>query len=293
MKAAVGEFAADLTPLLAIIGGLLIAAAWFQVSVGLSPLATVRGRLAAINSGDSRRLGSNFPSEVRPMAQEIDQLLDARDQELARAKTRAADLAHGLRTPLQVIHAEIERLRAAGQVAFATNLQTATETMRRNVERELARVRRADPLKETSANISSAIDQVLRVIQRTPDGLRLDWLVDVPKDMAARIDRDDLSEAVGNLLENAARHARHAVSINCGAEGEYVAFSVTDDGAGIPEDRRAEALARGARLDERGPGSGLGLAIVTDIVESWGGTLTLAGADPGLRATIRLPGSHA
>jgi signal transduction histidine kinase len=161
--------------------------------------------------------------------------------------------------------------------------------MQRNVERELARVRRADPLKETSANISSAIDQVLRVIQRTPDGLRLDWLVEVPKDAAARIDRDDLSEAVGNLLENAARHARHAVSINCGPDGKYVAFSVTDDGAGIPEDRRAEALARGGRLDERGQGSGLGLAIVTDIVESWGGTLTLAGADPGLRATIRLP----
>jgi signal transduction histidine kinase len=289
VSAAVGEFAADLLPLLAIIGGLLIAAAWFQVSVGLSPLATVRSRLAAINSGDSRRLGSDFPSEVRPMAQEIDQLLDARDRELARAKTRAADLAHGLRTPLQVIHAEIERLRAAGQAAFASNLQTATESMQRNVERELARVRRADPLKETSANISSAIDQVLRVIQRTPDGLRLDWLVEVPKDAAARIDRDDLSEAVGNLLENAARHARHAVSINCGADGKYVAFSVTDDGAGIPEDRRAEALARGSRLDERGQGSGLGLAIVTDIVESWGGTLTLAGADPGLRATIRLP----
>jgi signal transduction histidine kinase len=109
--------------------------------------------------------------------------------------------------------------------------------------------------------------------------------------VAARIDRDDLSEAVGNLLENAAQHARHAVSISCGREGAYIAFSVTDDGAGIPEDRRAEALARGGRLDERGPGSGLGLAIVTDIVESWGGTLTLAGAEPGLCATIRLPGS--
>jgi signal transduction histidine kinase len=291
VKGAVGQFASDLMPLFAIIGGLLIAAAWFQVSVGLSPLATVRSRLAAIRSGDSRRLGSKFPSEIRPMAQEIDELLDARDQELARARTRAADLAHGLRTPLQVIHAEIERLRENGQAALASNLRTATETMQRNVERELARVRLAGPMKDASADIGTAIDQVLRVIQRTPDGQRLDWLIAVPKDVAARIDRDDLSEAVGNLLENAARHARHAVSITCGREGKYIAFSVTDDGAGIPEDRRAEALARGGRLDERGPGSGLGLAIVTDIVESWGGTLTLAGADPGLRAIIKLPGS--
>ena len=291
VTAAVREFAADLMALLAIIAGLLIAAAWFQVSVGLGPLATVRSRLAAIRSGENRRLGSNFPSEVRPMAQEIDELLDARDQELARARTRAADLAHGLRTPLQVLHTEIERLRKEGQGVLASHLQIATETMRRNVERELARVRLAAPSKDASANVSTAIDQVLRVIQRTPDGQRLDWVVDVPKDMAARIDGDDLSEAVGNLLENAARHACHAVSITCGEDGKFVAFSVRDDGDGIPENRRAEALARGGRLDERGSGSGLGLAIVTDIVESWGGTLTLTGADPGLRATIRLPGS--
>ena len=171
---------------------------------------------------------------------------------------RAADLAHGLRTPLQVIHAEIERLREGGHRTLASNLQSATETMQRNVERELARVRLADPLKDAAANVSIAIDQVLRVIQRTPDGQRLDWVVDVPKDMTARIDRDDLSEAIGNLVENATRHASHAVSITCAAEDKYIALSVTDDGAGIPEDRVAEALARGARLDERSPGHGLG-----------------------------------
>src|SRR5262245_18802210 len=120
VRAAVGEFATDLIQLLAIIGGLLLAAAWFQVSVGLRPLATVRSRLSAIRSGESRRLGSQFPSEIRPMALEIDELLDARDQELSRARTRAADLAHGLRTPLQVIHAQIEQLRGRGHDALAS-----------------------------------------------------------------------------------------------------------------------------------------------------------------------------
>jgi hypothetical protein len=73
--------------------------------------------------------------------------------------------------------------------------------MRRNVERELARVRLAGPMKGASADIGTAIDQVLRVIiQRTPDGQRLDWLIDVPNDVAARIDRDNLSEAVGSVL---------------------------------------------------------------------------------------------
>ena len=286
---AVRQFTADLAPLLLIIGALLIAASWTQVSVGLRPLATVRSRLAAIRSGASRRLGSDFPAEVRPLAQEIDGLLDARELELSRARTRAADLAHGLRTPLQVLHTEIERLAQQGHAAIAEHFLAVTMTMERNVERELARARRAAPLRATSAEVVDAVDQVIKVIQRTPDGERLDWVVDVPRDMAARIDRDDLSEAVGNLIENAARHARHSVSVTGKADRDFISVNIDDDGPGILESRHAEVLSRGGRLDERGSGAGLGLAIVTDIVESWGGTLTLENVGPGLRATIRLP----
>jgi signal transduction histidine kinase len=113
--------------------------------------------------------------------------------------------------------------------------------------------------------------------------------VNVPREIAARIDRDDLSEAVGNLIENAARHAQHSVSVTGNVESEFISINIVDDGPGIVESRHAEVLSRGGRLDERGSGAGLGLAIVTDIVESWGGTLALENAMPGLRATIRLP----
>lgn len=285
---AVRGFAADLTPLLSVIGALLLAAAWVQVTVGLRPLSAVRSRLAAIRSGESRRLGSSFPDEVRPLAQEIDGLLDARDAEIARAKTRAGDLAHGLRTPLQVLQSEIERLAKDGHATAALALSTVTRTMQRTVERELARVRLAAPGRAQEADVAAAIAQVIRVVQRTPDGERLDWIVDVPADLVAAIDRDDLSEAVGNLVENAARHARHAVTVTGRRNGTSATLTIADDGPGIPEDRLAEALSRGGRLDERGSGAGLGLAIVTDIVESWGGTLTLENAGPGLKATLKL-----
>jgi signal transduction histidine kinase len=286
---AVRQFTADLAPLLVIIGSLLIAASWIQVSVGLRPLATVRSSLAAIRTGASRRLGSSFPTEVRPLAQEIDGLLDSRELELTRARTRAADLAHGLRTPLQVLHAEIDRLAQDGNTAIAQHFLAVTKTMERNVERELARARRAAPSKDASAEVIAAVDQVIKVIQRTPAGERLDWVVNVPRDIAARIDRDDLSEAVGNLIENAARHAQHSVSVTGNVESKFISINIVDDGPGIVESRHAEVLSRGGRLDERGSGAGLGLAIVTDIVESWGGTLALENAKPGLRATIRLP----
>lgn len=285
---AVRRFAADLTPLLAIIGALLLAAAWVQVSVGLRPLSAVRSRLAAVRSGKNRRLGADFPDEVRPLAQEIDELIDARDAELARARARAGDLAHGLRTPLQVLQAEIERLAKDGHATVALNLSTVTRTMQRTVERELARVRLASPQRDSEANLAAAVEQVVRVVQRTPDGERMDWIVDVPSDLLAAIDHDDLSEALGNLIENAARHARHTVAVTGRREGSNVMLIVADDGPGIPEDNLAEALRRGGRLDERGSGAGLGLAIVTDIVQSWSGSLSLENANPGLAATLTL-----
>jgi signal transduction histidine kinase len=284
---AVREFALDLTPLLAILGALLLAAAWLQVTVGLRPLAAVRSRLAAVRSGKSERMGAEFPDEVRPLAQEIDALIDARDAELARARTRAGDLAHGLRTPLQVLQSEIEHLAKDGQTTAALNLSTVTRTMQRTVERELARVRLAASHRASQANVASVVEQVLRVIQRTPEGERLDWIVDVPADLVAPIDHDDLSEVVGNLIENAARHARHAVSVTGRVDGKSASLSVADDGPGIPEDHMAEVLRRGGRLDERGSGAGLGLAIASEIIESWGGTLTLDNAKPGLSATLR------
>lgn len=289
VSTAVREFAADLTPLLLILGALLLIAAWTQVSVGLRPLATIRTRLAAIRSGSSRRIGTELPDEVRPLAQEIDALLEARDAELTRARTRAGDLAHGLRTPLQVLQTETEHLVKSGHQTVALSLSTVIRTMQRTIERELARVRLAAPHTASSANVANVIDEIARVIRRTPAAERLDWVIDVPKDLAAPIDHDDFSEAIGNLIENAVRHARHTLTIRGASDPDTISLSVSDDGPGIPADRMQDVLRRGGRLDERGSGAGLGLAIVTDIIESWGGTVSLDNAEPGLVAAIRFP----
>src|SRR5262249_13494837 len=134
---AVAQFSKELALLLSLIGLLLIAAAWVQVNVGLRPLDAVRSRLAAMRSGGAPRLGSEFPTEVRPLAQEIDNLLDARDADIEKARARAADLAHGLRTPLQVLNSEIELLRRKGHREASDNLSVVADAMHRHVEREL------------------------------------------------------------------------------------------------------------------------------------------------------------
>lgn len=289
IRKSVRSFAAELVPFLLLIGLLLIIASWAQVSIGLRPLAAIRKKLGAIRSGSERRLATGFPSEVQPLAQEIDALLDAREKTIEKAKARAADLAHGLKTPLQVLNGEIDRLRSQGATDIAADISSLADTMRRHVDRELARARLTYASSNASANVKQAVDRVVRVVERTPEGQKLDWAIDVCEDLRAPIEAEDLGEALGNLVENAARHARRNVSISARAEVGNILIVVADDGPGIAEEHRSMVVARGQRLDTRSDGAGLGLAIVSDIVEALGGDLTLDNANPGLIVSLRLP----
>ncbi len=288
VTAATRAFAIDLVPYLVVIATLLIAAAYAQVVVGLRPLATIRARLAAIRAGDARRLGQGFPDEIVPLAAELDALLGAREAQVEKARARAGDLAHGLKTPLQVLAGDVERLRVQGETQIAADIERVATTMQRHVDRELARARLAAGSGEARARIADVAERIVAVVARTPEGARLRWSVDVPPDQMARIDPDDLTEAIGNLVENAARYARESVSLRSRRDGGQYVITITDDGPGIPDEYLADALARGARLDQSGSGAGLGLAIVGDIAEAWDGRFAIGNVTPGLQASFRI-----
>ena len=285
---AVRSFVADLAPFLFVIGALLIAAAWAQVTLGLRPLTLIRERLTAIRSGVEQRLGSGFPDEVKPLALEIDDLLDARDLQVNRARARVADLAHGLKTPLQVLAGDAERLERLGESEIAAELTTLATAMHRHVERELTRARLGAGTLQTSADVREVAGRVVNVVRRTPAGRKLTWSVDVPDALFARVDPDDLAEAFGNLMENAAHHARTQVGVWGAKMDDQILVRITDDGPGIAAEHIEQALTRGGRLDTSGSGAGLGLAIVSDIAEAWGATFSIENATPGLRACLRL-----
>jgi len=289
VRAAVWRFARALIPYLILLGGLLTAAAWLQVSFGLRPLARVREKLAAIGSGARRRLGGGFPNEVQPLATEIDGLLDSREAQVAKARARAADLAHGFKTPLQVLVSDVARLRAKGEVEIATEVENIAGVMQRLVDRQLARARLGDAGAESHANVHDCCASVVGVMRRTAQGERLDWRIDTDKAFAARIDPTDLTEALGNLVENAARHARSRVAIAAGADAGTIVVTICDDGPGIPSEQYESLRRRGARLDTSGSGAGLGLAIVGDIAEAWGGALDFENTQNGFCVRLALP----
>jgi signal transduction histidine kinase len=291
VHAAGRAFASDLIPSLAFLAAVLIAAAWVQVSIGLRPLDAVRRRLAQVRSGAASRLGTSFPDEVRPLASEVDHLLDAQDKAIAQARARAADLAHGLKTPLTVLSADAEELRARGDIRLADEIETLARGMRRHVERELVRARtglrpRSGPVRP----VRPVVEQVIGVLRRTPQGQRLSWQIEDMDRLSVRMDPLDLAEILGNLAENAATWAAGVVRVEGWRDGDTVALRVEDDGPGVPEEQIGTVLARGGRLDETRPGTGLGLAIVGDLVEAHGGSLALRRSSlGGLLADVRLP----
>ncbi len=291
IHAAGRAFAADLVPFLAVLATFLVAAAGAQVAVGLRPLEGVRRRLAEVRTGRQARLGGSFPDEVRPLAAEVDHLLDAQEAAVERARARAGDLAHGLKTSLTILASDAEELRAQGQTAIADEIATVTDGMRRHVERELVRARAGIRARVGAPQpVLPVLEQVVAVLRRTPRGHPLAWEINVAPELATPVDPQDLAEIIGNLGENAAKWAGSRVRIEGRCEGEAVMLSVEDDGPGVPADQIGMVLARGGRLDEAQPGSGLGLAIVRELAEAYGGSLSLRRSSlGGLSAELRLP----
>ncbi|MEQ8940296.1 MAG: HAMP domain-containing sensor histidine kinase, partial [Roseitalea porphyridii] len=256
--------------------------------VGLRPMRRVGARVAAIRSGRADRIGEDWPAEVRPLAAELDGLLAAREADIVRARARAGDLAHGLKTPLQALMGEAGRLSQAGDAAHARSIEAIARAMQRHVDRELARTRVAAEAAASRCDAAEVGRRVVEVARRTATGEGLSWHVDAgPQVPMAAIDAADLAEALGALVENAARHARDRVDLVVAHADGAVSVAVRDDGPGIAPDLLKKVTARGMRLDETG--TGLGLAIAADIAEAAGGRLTLANRPQGLEARLVLP----
>ncbi|MEC3861797.1 HAMP domain-containing sensor histidine kinase [Mesobacterium sp. TK19101] len=291
LAAARRDFITELLPFLGLLAVVLIAAGWVQLSVGLRPLRGLGDRVAALRAGKAARMGQDWPAEVRPVAAEIDELLTARAAETERARSRAADLAHGLKTPLQALMGEAERLRSHGATDKAAGIEDIARAMRRTVDRELARTRTAARAADALCDPAQVADRLIAVLKRTPDGADLEWHQDIPPGLAVALHDADLAEALGAIAENAARHATARVRFSALPGNATVSLCVADDGSGIPEAQRDALVHRHARADTSG--TGLGLSIAAEIAEAAGGCLGLSDNTPGLIVTLTLPRAHA
>lgn len=290
LTAATRRFAEVLTLSLCVLALGLLGAALVQVRLGLVPLDRLRRALADLRAGRSTRLVGAFPSEVQPLADDLNQLLADNAEMVDRARTQAGNLAHALKTPLTIIANSAATLSDPAESAL---IQAEAERMRRQIDRHLTRARAAAMAK--GAGLRTPVLATLRPLARTIARLHPDRDIEVAltgdEALSFRGEAQDLAEMAGNLLDNAAKWCRGRVFLSVTADGrDRVRIIIDDDGPGIPETERASVLARGVRLDEAVPGSGLGLAIVDDLARLYGGDLTLdAAAAGGLRVVLSLP----
>ena len=283
----VGAVRATLIPSLALLGlGLLILAA-LQTFYGLWPLRHIRRAIAAMRGGQNRRVDAPLPLEVQPMVDELNALLAHNEKQAEEARLHAGNLAHALKTPLTVLLNS-----ATSQTSeLADTVRREAATMQRQVEHHLARARAVGRrgAAQARANVRESVDSVTRAVALLYPKARLDAAGD--KQLVARVERQDLDELVGNLLENAAKYGGGSVFVTIQCDGAMAEILVEDDGAGISPADRTRIFDRGVRLDSGKPGTGLGLAIVRDVAEIYGGSIALEESEDlgGLLVRLRLP----
>ena len=268
--------------------GLIILAA-LQAIYGLWPLRRVRREIAAIRSGKKSRVDERLPREIEPMVAELNELLEHNEVQAEEARRHAGNLAHALKTPLTVI---TNAATAKADDLGPTVIREAT-TMRRQVDHHLARARAIGRRSSAQARapVWPSLEAVERAVSRLYDNVTIDLAGE--KKAIVRVERQDLDEMLGNLIENAAKYGggRVFVTVSKAESAGIVEIEVEDDGRGIPEEERVSIFDRGARLDTDKPGTGLGLAIVRDVAQIYGGTVVLEESEDlgGLLARLKLP----
>jgi signal transduction histidine kinase len=276
-----------------IVAGAFVVGGLFLVRRAVAPFRSLRASLSSVRAGGMQRIEGEYPTEVQPLVNDLNALLEDRERAIARALTTAGDLAHGLKTPLAVLAQEAEQADAAGHHDLATTLSELVERMQRQVDYHLARARatasaRAAP--GLRCSVLPSVEGLVRTMRRLHAGRELGIDVDVSPAHEIRGRREDLDEMLGNLLDNACKWARSRVAISSSLEDARVVISVDDDGPGLDPSMRAQVLQRGVRTDQQVRGSGLGLAIVSDLAELYGGSVTLETSPlGGTRVRLQLP----
>ena len=270
---------------------LILLAQRYTVRSALRPLERVREQIAQLQQGRRTELDSQVPQELEPLVAQVNHLLSHTEDTLKRSRNALGNLGHALKTPLAVLVSLSEREELRDQPELQATLREQLAQIRQRLERELGRARLAgEALPGAHFDCAAELPGLFSTLGMIHShGLKLGWQAE--PGLCLPWDREDLLELLGNLLDNACKWADAEVRLSLVQEGEGYRLWVDDDGPGIAPERREAVLGRGTRLDEQVAGHGLGLGIVRDMVEAWGGSLSLEDSPlGGLRVAISLPG---
>ncbi|GAB4482109.1 MAG: ATP-binding protein [Erythrobacter tepidarius] len=287
----IGSFTRDLTGWLAALAALLLATGYAVISFGLKPLDRLSLAFARLRHGEAEELEGQYPTEIAPLAADLNAYIRKNEAMIARARVQAGNLAHSLRTPLAVITDEAERLaeRHDSRTAAAVLLDQA-RAMEQQIEYHLARARSSAGSKPSGRGVElpAVALPILRAMERLHPEKRFALKAADCDVTMLPLDPVDFAEVLSILLDNAGKWARQEVTLTLASMPNGVSMvTIADDGPGIPEGLIDQAFEVGSRFDPHIPGSGLGLAIARDLCEAMGIELALRNGPQGLVATLR------
>ena len=272
----------------------MIGAAVLLLLYAMKPFGQLRDALAGLRSSASPRLSGAFPEEVQPLIDDLNSLLSASGEQILRARAQAGNIAHGLKTPLAILVDEAHRLDQKGEQQSAAIIRDQCRRMQGQIDYQIARARaaasRAKP--GTASSLSDTAESVVRALGRLhiERGLKIDN--EVPAGLMVACEVQDVSEMLGNLVDNACKHARSRVVVRTDEDHSpgFVGILVEDDGPGLPPEAWEVVFNIGEQWNARSGGSGLGLPIVRDLAQLYGGTVRLGqSALGGLEVRLELP----
>ncbi|EIC30174.1 MULTISPECIES: ATP-binding protein [Methylomicrobium] len=242
---------------------------------GFRPLARLQKQMKALERGERSQIDTDVPQEISALVGEFNHLLTVLDQRMLRMRNSLADLAHALKTPLTVLQ-QLSREDAMRKYPeFGEILNTQTAHMLRLMERVLKRARLAGSGPAVAKfDIHQEIPALIQVMKNIYREKNLAIRFSAPPPYMLPIDREDMLELAGNLLDNACKWAKLSVDIKVECN-ESVHLIIEDDGPGVESSEIEKLMQRGSRLDESVNGHGLGLSIAKLIVEQYGGRLVL------------------
>jgi signal transduction histidine kinase len=275
----------------------LVVAAIAQVAFGLQPLRQLQQSLKKLREGDNARIMGKFPTELKPLIEDFNAVIDANGKIIERARNQAGDLAHSIKTPISVMinTLQAERLRSSDNAALIAALEEQLKQLQQQVQWRLKRARIAANVgvPHSRTLVGTTLKQLTRVMQKVHADRSIHINMGVMTDeLYFAGEEQDLQEIVGNLLDNAFKWAVATVAIHASYTEGNVIIVIEDDGPGCTSlTDHTHVPSRGERADESVPGSGLGLSIVRDLVTLYDGKLSFESKSPqGLRIVTTLPG---
>lgn len=266
----------------------LLLAVLLQVYVALQPLKALSTGISDIRAGNATKLPEDQLEDVRPLVDELNNLLDHNAVLVKRARNQLGDLAHSVKNPLTVINNAVRAMQTDQKDLI---LQQTTD-ISRSVDHYLSRARTygTEKVLGSRSSIKTVTADLVYVMQKIYQDRNLVFDLSHLKGCWFKGEVQDLEDMLGNLLDNACKWAKSRVQMSCASVAGRLEVSVEDDGPGIAAEEFENVMRRGHKLDESKPGHGQGLGIVKDICTLYGGTLQLSRSElGGLQVRLDLP----